>query len=378
LIAALVALVVICLAGGVFAITGRDDGGASGRVEKRAGNDAPFRCLARATPDPRRNVAPKPTFRAALGEKVVARPYVAGNVVVIATEKGHVVALDAERAKVRWSANVGAKVVSDLAGDDEVVVVADQAGHLRAFALAGKTNGARAAKWDVDLGEPLGTPRRTVDAVYVGGARGGIFGVDIANGKRRFHIDTDRAVFGRPYEVGAFVYAANTGGRVFKVSTRSGEIEQQVRVPGGVEAGISSVGKTIVVATTSGRVVALDPRTLKRTWMARIAGEPAVYATLERGDDRIYVGASDCALHAFDGDGKRLWRYAARGSIDTKPERAGALFVGSDDGTFASVARDGDLQWRRQLGSPPTAAFYDHERVWVVAEDGTLFAFPPR
>jgi outer membrane protein assembly factor BamB len=380
LVAVLAALIVMGLVAGVVAMTsgGGDDDAPSGPVERRATNDAPFRCMADPTPDPKRDVAPRPTFRVALGEKVVARPVVVGRTVVVATQRGHVVALDTKRARVRWRADVGARVLSDLALSNDRVIVADQDGHLRAFDVGGTTTGLREPKWDADLGEPLGTPRPEPGTIFVGGARGGFFAVNATTGERRFDLDTDHAIFSRPYLSGTSVYAANTGGEVFQISTRTGKITRRVKVKGAVEAGLSALDDDIVVATRNGRVIALASASLKTHWAKRLPGQPAVYGQIERDAGHVFVGATDCALHAFNVNGKRVWEYGTRGSIDTKPERAALLYVGADDGTFSAVSRAGKLVWRRQLGSPPTASFSDGKRVWVATEEGTLYAFPPQ
>jgi len=77
-------------------------------------------------------------------------------------------------------------------------------------------------------------------------------------------------------------------------------------------------------------------------------------------DGRLYVGANDGGLYAFEAaNGRRLWRFMTGGEVRSQPavDPAGQpICFGSADGSLYALTRAGELKWRFDAGSPVYAS----------------------
>ena len=110
----------------------------------------------------------------------------------------------------------------------------------------------------------------------------------------------------------------------------------------------------------------------------RLQGETAGLALGRRGvgvaaavvgEDRIYFGSWDGAVHALDTAGELHWQYQTEGWVSASPVLyQGVLYVGSQDGAFYALdAYTGELIWR----------FVTNGRIEASAVDAHRDAIPP-
>ncbi|MCS6797402.1 MAG: PQQ-binding-like beta-propeller repeat protein, partial [Myxococcota bacterium] len=102
-------------------------------------------------------------------------------------------------------------------------------------------------------------------------------------------------------------------------------------------------------------------------------------AALDPERDRLYVGSTAGVLYAMRGDGLRLWRYDARGAIESAPAldaAAQVLFVGTEQGELHALdARDGRPLWREPTGGPVRSTpALSRDAVYVVTDTDLVLA----
>ncbi|WP_254768185.1 PQQ-binding-like beta-propeller repeat protein [Salinilacihabitans rarus] len=144
----------------------------------------------------------------------------------------------------------------------------------------------------------------------------------------------------------------------------------------------------VVLPGDTGTVTALSPDGEVRweaytdTWGRGVHGTPAV------ADGRVYVGAYDGALYAFDAEtGDRVWRRKLGGSIGASPlYYDGVVFMAveypdPDGSMFAVDAETGAVLWEDAESLPTDhphstpALDLDAERLVVGANDGVLYGW---
>jgi outer membrane protein assembly factor BamB len=103
-------------------------------------------------------------------------------------------------------------------------------------------------------------------------------------------------------------------------------------------------------------------------WSQRITPETGgSYQPVERAEaaldparDRVYVGSSAGFLYALTSRGRRVWRYDARGGIESRPAldaAADALFAATAEGKCVALrASDGAQRWEVDVPGPVTTA----------------------
>jgi outer membrane protein assembly factor BamB len=134
----------------------------------------------------------------------------------------------------------------------------------------------------------------------------------------------------------------------------------------------------VVRALTAGGEVVWEAATEPST--RGIHGTPAV------ADGRVFVGAYDGALYAFDlGDGTRLWRRKVGDAIGSSPGyHDGTVFIAVEyytpsGGVFALDAESGATQWsdRRVTNHPHSTAAIsrEHGKLVVGDNDGFLYGW---
>lgn len=281
---------------------------------------------------------------------------------------------------VRWSKNLGLlePVRSSPALADDLVVVGDLEGHLRAFSLDGTEQWRSPPLYPDDGGDPAAVhtdPTVVSGAVICGGADGRVHALDLADGER---------IWSRRVGDGSISPAVGDG-RVF-----AGAAPGDGADDGGVHALSLSDGSDVwsmgtdvdfsgnppalargrvFVASRSGTLYALDAEDGVPQWSRDLNGEvrhcsPAVH------DGTVYLGDTFGRLDAIDAaDGTVRWTDRYTDGIVASPVVTDHSVYASD--VAGAVTRydvtDGSTVWQREVGGPVKTGIAVLEESIVVA-----------
>jgi outer membrane protein assembly factor BamB len=268
----------------------------------------------------------KPPFGASdwsfvAGKLLEFSPVVANGVLYLIDKDGVVIALDADRGKVKWKRNMGSLNASSPAYADGVVygVTLDPG---QAFAL-------RARDGKVLWRHPLPARSETSPVIHngrviVGSESGDVFALDAKSGGVRWQVSTGGAVKGGAALHKGTLYIGNYAGELYAIDASNGQVKWQNGTQGG------SFGIT-----------------------GRIYSTPAV------AFGRVYVGSVDSRVYSFEADSGELawsqstgdWVYPAPAVADT-PKSPPTVYIGSKDKHFYALnAEDGSVRWEQDLGA---------------------------
>ncbi len=217
------------------------------------------------------------TWRIAAGEKLAGGVGADRRLVVVGTEKGQVMAFDAESGKPRWTARVSSEVLAAPVVGENLVAV------------------------------------RSVDARIVG--------LDVADGKRRWAYQRVTPALTLRSNVGMLmvdnmVLAGFPGGKLVAINGKNGAAtwEATVAVPKGATelervADITSLPvadeREVCAAAYQGRVACFELSTGTQVWARDISSS----AGLDMDKTRVYVSDDKGAIQAFARDGgASLWK----------------------------------------------------------------------
>lgn len=291
-------------------------------------------------------------WRVKLGVPTGAALTVAGDRLLLGTDKGEMLALSAQNGQVQWRSPVAAAVMSLPVVAGERVVVRTGDGHVFGLELAtGKQ------VWSYDSPVPplslrgVSAPLVDDDNVYVGDASGRVVALNADTGQPRWDV---RAV-------------SNTG--------RS-ELERMVDI----DAGLLLDGERLYVAGYQSQLVALEVGSGRRLWEQPWNG----FRDLVGGLGNVYGVSVDGVITAFDAStGAVAWKQPGlRGRGLSQPAVwNNRLVVADADGWLHVLAQvDGHFLGRIKLRGQPVVApvtVADSALVALTAE-GRLVAVSPR
>lgn len=322
-------------------------------------------------------------------EKDIFFPAVSGRVVYAAGAAGQIIGFDVASGRQVARMEAGQRIAGGVGSGGGMVLVGTAKGEVLAFDQDGKS------LWKARLsGEVLSPPAMRDGIVVARAGDGSIFGMDAANGKRRWVYQRAtpalslRSHAGLVVERGA-VFAGFAGGRLVAIALANGTIgwEAVVALPRGTTelervadiASLPVIERDQVCAVAfQGRVACFDLMRGATLWardMSSIAGMAA--------DSRyVYITDDKDALNALDkSTGASIWKQdklAGRGV--SGPLALGRYVVVGDyqgyvhvlsreDGSFAArIATDGSA-----IGAPPAALTADS--FVVQTRNGGVFAF---
>ncbi|MFT4099951.1 MAG: outer membrane protein assembly factor BamB [Burkholderiaceae bacterium] len=303
-----------------------------------------------------------------------------------ASGKGRVLRVDAESGKLAWEADLGKPLLSGVGTDGEVAVVATRDGNLVALDADGKT------RWTAPIdSEAVAVPLVGEGIVVARTSSNRIFAFDAATGDRRWTFQRQnpplvlRQTQSMTIDAGV-VYVGMPGGRIVALSVETGAVrwETAVSQPRGsneieriadVVGAVPVVGGRLCAATYQGRFGCFDAGTGRPAWVRDVASStgPSMDSTM------VALVDDKESVQAFTNAGSSAWRnqqYALRGLAAALLTDDAVLFgdanglvhaLGRDDGaTIGRVSTDGSAV----LGRPVAAGGL----VAVQTSSGSLYA----
>jgi len=333
---------------------------------------------------------PRIVWRGEVGpaERTMFFPGGSGNTVYAAGAAGQIVGFDVASGKVLARINAGQRLTAGVAASGSLILVGTGKGEVLAFEPGGKQ------LWKAQLpGEVLAPPAIEGSLVVARAGDGRLYGLDAADGKRRWVYQRSSPALslrnhsGVVVERGA-VFAGFPGGRLVALAAATGNVgwDSVVALPRGSTelervADVMGLpvldGDRVCAVAYQGRVACFDTQSGTTVWardMSSVAGMDADH----RG---AYITDEKNALIALDkSNGASLWKQdklAGRGV--SGPLAFGRFVIVGDfegyvhllsreDGSFAArIATDGSA-----VGAAPIAL--DANTILVQTRNGGIFA----
>ncbi len=321
-------------------------------------------------------------------EKYDYTPALDAGAVYMVDTAGELTRVDAANGHQAWRVNVGERISGGVGVGGGIVMLGTAKGNVLAYDYSGKM------LWKAKVSsEVLSAPRYFEGMVIVRAGNSHIFGLDAANGERKWVYEratpalTLRSSAGLVVDGGA-VYAGFAGGKMVAVRADNGKLiwESTVAQPKGVTeieriADITSLpfvdGPLVYAVAYQGKLAAVDRRSGKVVWARDISS----YTGLNSMDGRIYSAHTLGAVYALDYEtGKTFWRQGALtnrrvsmpiplGDLVAVGDLEGYVhFLNRDDGAFAArIKVDSDAVMSMILGNASN-------QVIVATRGGGLYA----
>ncbi|MBP6814582.1 MAG: outer membrane protein assembly factor BamB [Burkholderiaceae bacterium] len=313
-------------------------------------------------------------------------PVVANGALFAAAADGTVVRIDPATGRTVWQVNAGKRLVVGPGSDGEVVVVASRDGTLIALDSAGKP------RWSVPLGaEAVSVPSVGLGLAIVRTADNRISAFETDTGKRRWIVSRQlpplvlRQTSSIAIAPGT-AYAGLPGGRLVAIGLQNGVLRWEAAVsnPRGANEieRIADVigsplvsGREICAGSYQGKVACFDAPTGRAIWARDVATAGGIDI------DARLVSVSDDKGHvqAYSRTGTSVWRQEKLARRDpSAPLSVGpALVVGDVQGFVYLLSRDDGAIAARFAsdGTPVVSPAAAHERTAIVqTSGGTLLA----
>ncbi|MBS0346248.1 MAG: outer membrane protein assembly factor BamB [Proteobacteria bacterium] len=327
-------------------------------------------------------------WRASVGDSgaFVLQPALAGDAVFAAGRDGKVVKL--QSGKTVWKTDVGVTVSGGVGSDGQLVLVASPKGDV--IALDGASGQVR---WKVKVNaEVLAAPAVSDGIVVVRSADSRLFGLEPGNGKQRWVYQRATPPLALRSSAGVvlddkLILAGFPGGKLAALNPANGALmwEGTVAIPRGATelervADITSLPVMSARATCAvayqGRVACFDMSNGSTLWTRDLSSSRG----LDVDERHVFVTDEKGAVHALDlSNGASAWKQdQLAGRSPGRPRVIGGyVIVGDGLGDIHVLRRDdGTLVGRSRVVSSAIAA--DPQRagsdVVVQTQNGTIYA----
>ncbi|MBL8502798.1 MAG: outer membrane protein assembly factor BamB [Rhodocyclaceae bacterium] len=244
----------------------------------------------------------------------VFTPAVVGASVYAAAQDGTIARYDGGGQV--WRINAGQPISGGVGSDGRLVAVATAKGEVLAFDSAGKP------KWTARVtSEVLAAPQFAEDLVLVRSGDNRIFGLDAADGKRKWVYQRSTPSLSLRSNVGVTVagkaaLAGFPGGKLVAIALNNGAAiwEATVALPKGatelervsdVTSAPVVAGREVCAAAYQGRVSCFDLASGNHLWSRDVSSA----AGIDIDERNVYVSDEKGAVHALDrANGATLWK----------------------------------------------------------------------
>ncbi len=311
-------------------------------------------------------------WSAGLGAKVISSPAVSTGIVYIGSSNNKLYAINASTHTLRWAATTGGPITSSPAVSAGIVVVGSGDGKVYGFDAS-----TGAQTWSVTTGGAVtSSPAVSGGVAYIGSADGKLYAIDSTTGAVNWSVSTGAPVSTSPAVNTKNVYVTNADGLfVYSLTTHALSWHASLHVSNSP----SLYKNTVVVGTPLGGVVAYNATSGVRLWVKGLGGAINSTAAIDGIKGIVYVGSTNKNVYALAiGTGATLWAKATGGAVTSSPALAnGVLYVGSWDGKiYGFNAANGTIVWSFATGgSVESSPAVSDGIVYVGSDSMRIYAF---
>ncbi len=303
----------------------------------------------------------------------------ADGVLIVATQKGEIHAIEVETGKRRGVGNLrepitGAPVLTNR------VLYAPVADGKRTLVAYDIERGER--KWELRVGPHEAGLLLDGGTLVAAGLDGIVRGIEPGSGEVRWTATPDSAAgfFAAPVTMApGRIAVADDRGRVTALDLATGAVAWTRDLGLPVYASPAAGGGRLFIPTTRGRFLALDAATGEAVWTFEAARPTVRFSPPAVSGNRIVVGSSDGMLRALDATtGDVRWSFHSDGNFASAPLVAGSVvYVGSMNETlYALDADSGEVLWQTELDGRVKSEPVLHDGYLIVlAEPKYAYAF---
>lgn len=165
--------------------------------------------------------------------------------IILADDRGLVVAIDLEDGTRRWETFLGSPVYTSLAADDSTVYVPTTRGRL--YALDAQTG---TECWKLTLPDTtvrFTKPARDDDLLVLGGTDGILRALSPASGKELWTFRSADALTAAPFLTPRTIYVGSMGGMLYGVDRNLGVLQWEEKLRGRVKSALAAKDGSLVV-----------------------------------------------------------------------------------------------------------------------------------
>ena len=260
-----------------------------------------------------------------------ASPTVTGKLVLIGDEYGIFHAVDRATGEIRWKYETMAEIICSAAIVNNRIIFGSYDSTLYCLEMDGSE------AWKRETGDRInGSPAIAGNITFVTGCDQHLRAINIDSGEEEFDL-----------ELGHFMIAS------------------------------PAVDKYMLyVGTHESDFLALNLETQEVVWRFKDeAREFPIHSSAALTDDLVVFGGQDKQVHCLERKtGKEVWKFVARGQINSSPVVVGGnrVIVGSNDGYVYEIGlNDGKQRWKKKLGRSVTASPAVGEGCLVIGAEGS-------
>lgn len=308
-------------------------------------------------------------------------PLLKGAYVLVATRKGEVHAIQAERGKKAGVKGFGESISGSPAITGSVLFVPVAWGRKTGIVAHSLSTGRRL--WRYESAPVEQGILAAGNSIVFSDATSTVYALSaLSEVMWTLKLDDRASLNGTPVLVGRnIVVVADDTGAVFGIDLASGTIVWSQNLDEPVYASMSSHGGVLYVPTTRGSLYALDGRTGRVVWRFRGVDNRVKFATPAASESGIVFGGSDGILRSLSvRDGTIHWTWQASGAITAAPAISGdRVFVGTMTGTAHGLdLTSGTEVWSAKVkGRIKSAPAVGQAAVYFLSEPRHVYRFSP-
>lgn len=315
------------------------------------------------------------------GEFLKSSVVVNRGVAFVGSDKGLVHAIEIATGKKKWTFKSEMAIEAPPLLHDGCVIVGSTDGFLYSIdQQTGKLN------WKYEtMGEIMGAanqairPKAKDDVLVVGSYDNFVHCVEAKSGKLIWKFEAQNYINGVPTIYNQeFVVFGGCDAMLYVIALEDGRNVRSIEVEAPIAASVAIADGVGYVGDMDRSVTAFNLESGETIWNYQQKSFP-YFSSPALSAKNLFIGGRDKGMHCIDRMcGKQVWRFTARGRIDSSPVLTHQKVVfGSMDGKLYLVSKkDGKEVTSYEIGEPisSTPAIVD-TKIIVGCEDGNVYAF---